>query len=206
MAKATRQAEPRAGTQRTGGRSARVRQAALEGALEELVEVGYANFSMAGVARRAGVHETTLYRRWPRREDLIIDAAMRFADEQLPVPDTGSLAADLRTVLGNMARLLESPAGQALLSASIALQGMTEFQDLILDFWRQRIQTGQQVFERAIERGEWPADFDRAETFTELLGPLLARRYLLQQPLTRKVIEARLRAVLMKSKVSEQRL
>lgn len=205
MAKSTRPPEPRAGTRRTGGRSARVRQAALEGALQELVEVGYGNFSMAGVARRAGVHETTLYRRWPRREDLMIDAAMNFADEQLPVPDTGSLAADLRIVLGNIAQLIESPAGQALLSASIALQGMAEFQALILDFWQQRIQIGQLVFERAIERGEWPADFDRAETFTELLGPLLARRYLLQQPLTRAVIEARLRAVLMGSTVPEPR-
>lgn len=194
--KTARKAEPRAGTQRTGGRSARVRQAALDGALQELVEAGYADFSMAGVAKRAGVHETTLYRRWPRREDLIIDAAMHFADERLPVPDSGNLEADLRTVLGNISKLIESPVGQALLSASIALQGVEEFQALILDFWQQRIRTGQVVFERAIERGEWPADFDRAETFTELLGPLLARRYLLQQPLTRAVLEARVRAVL----------
>lgn len=194
--KTAKKAEARAGTRRTGGRSARVRQAALEGALQELVAAGYANFSMAGVAKRADVHETTLYRRWPRREDLIIDAAMHFADQRLPVPDSGSLEADLRTVLGNIAQLIDSPVGQALLSAGIALQGVEEFRDLILDFWQQRIRYGQVVFDRAVERGEWPADFDRAETFTELVGPLLARRYLLQQPLTKDVLEARVRAVL----------
>jgi AcrR family transcriptional regulator len=194
--KTARQAEPRAGTQRTGGRSARVKQAALQSALQELVEVGYADFSIAGVARRAGVHETTLYRRWPRREDLIIDAAMHFADQRLPVPDTGKLEEDLRIVVGNIARLIESPAGQALLSASIALQGRAEFRALILGFWQQRIQTGQVVFERGAERGEWPRDYDRPEAFAELIGPLLARRYLLQQALTPDVLEARVQAML----------
>ena len=59
---------------RLGGRSARVREAVLNAAFAELGEKGYDNFSMEAVARRSGVHKTTVYRRWPTRDALVVDA------------------------------------------------------------------------------------------------------------------------------------
>ena len=58
----------RAPKPRLGGRSARVREAVLGAAFAELDERGYGGFSIDAMARRSGVHKTTIYRRWPIRE------------------------------------------------------------------------------------------------------------------------------------------
>ena len=79
--------------QRPGGRSARIRAAALHAALEELAEVGYAAFSLDAVARRAGAHKTTLYRRWGTPDDLLLEAMTEAAQESVPIPDSGASAA-----------------------------------------------------------------------------------------------------------------
>ncbi len=184
------------GTQRTGGRSARVKQAVLDSALVELTETGYANFSLTRVAKRAGVHESTVYRRWPKREDLVIAAAMHFADAGLPVPDTGDLATDLEIVITNIVQLFETSIGRALIALSFSLHAVPDFSQPALAFWRARIETGQAVFERAIARGDWPPDYDRSAAFAELVGPLLARRFLLQEAVTPEVITSRVRSVL----------
>ena len=80
---------------RVGGRSARVRTAVLEHALAELAESGYLSFNINSVAKRAKVHETTIYRRWPSKEELILDAVSEFANSQLTTINSGSLAGDL---------------------------------------------------------------------------------------------------------------
>lgn len=61
-----------------------------------LVEVGYQQTTIAAVARRAGVGAPTIYRRWPRREALIEDAAFGHAQPAPLPPATGDLRADLR--------------------------------------------------------------------------------------------------------------
>jgi AcrR family transcriptional regulator len=61
---ATQGMTPMARRRRPGGRSARVRAAAIAATLAELAETGYSALSLENVARRAGVHKTTLYRRW----------------------------------------------------------------------------------------------------------------------------------------------
>ena len=59
---------------RTGGRSARVREAILAATFSELIDSGYAALSVEAVASRAGVNKTTIYRRWPTLDDLLVDA------------------------------------------------------------------------------------------------------------------------------------
>src|SRR6266511_5046821 len=80
---------------RPGGRSARVRSDAIAATLAELAERGYAALSLESIARRAGVHKTTLYRRWGTREELVLEAMLARAGEHISVPDTGSLRGDL---------------------------------------------------------------------------------------------------------------
>src|SRR6266496_3740796 len=92
MAEKTKPTIPR---KRPGGRSARDRTAVLRAALEELIAVGYPSFSVEGVAERAGVHKTTLYRRWRNRENLLLEAMLEHGRENVPIPDTGSLRSDL---------------------------------------------------------------------------------------------------------------
>ena len=66
---------PSVGTRRPGGRSARVRSAVLAATLEVLVETGYDGMTVDAVAARAGVHKTTVYRRWPTKAALVAAAA-----------------------------------------------------------------------------------------------------------------------------------
>lgn len=79
-------------------RDPRIDAAILAAAAELLVEVGYANLSLAAVAARAGTTKTALYRRWPNKAELIHEAAF-------PVPPTavtssvGDTAADIRSMV-----------------------------------------------------------------------------------------------------------
>src|SRR5688572_9801014 len=86
----------RVGEQRPGGRSARVRAAELAATAEALAEDGYDALSIEAVGARAGVHKTTVYRRWPTKADLVADAARARSEQHVPIPDTGGLAGDLR--------------------------------------------------------------------------------------------------------------
>jgi AcrR family transcriptional regulator len=82
--------------------------------LDELAETGYANLTMEGVAERARAGKASLYRRWPTRVELVMDAVYHaFPDPSTPV-DTGGLRGDLLAALREAAELLAGPAGEAL--------------------------------------------------------------------------------------------
>lgn len=181
---------------RTGGRSARVRAQVLEAALAELGDVGFSGFNMGRIAARAGVHETTIYRRWPRKEDLVIDACMEFADQRLPVPDTGDLATDLRLVLDNIVTAMSSPEGHNMVFLSMSARSIPEFAKAGPEFWRSRLSIGQRVFDQAAERGDWPADYDKEMIFAELLGPLIATYFLLGKEIDDDYLDARVNQIL----------
>ena len=73
-----------------------MREAVLDAAFAELDEHGYGGFSIDAVARRSGVHKTTIYRRWPTREALLVYALDTRSDRDVSIPNTGSLRQDLR--------------------------------------------------------------------------------------------------------------
>ena len=89
--------------QRTDSTPTRRRGAALENAItdaawELLVEQGYNGFTFEAIAARAGTSKPVLYRRWPRREDLLIATLTRHW-RPLEIPDTGDLRQDALTLL-----------------------------------------------------------------------------------------------------------
>lgn len=87
---------------RTAGRprDVQVDDAILDAALDLLIDNGYSAMSMEAVAVRAGVAKTTLYRRWPTKEDLVVDALARIKGEIL-VPPPGAVRAQLLFCLEN---------------------------------------------------------------------------------------------------------
>src|SRR5919202_493192 len=142
---------------RLGGRSARVRQAVLDAAFAELDEHRYGGFSIDAVARRSGVHKTTIYRRWPTREALLVYALDTRSDRDLPVPNTGSLRADLRQFGELVLAKLTSEHGNALLKSLVAaVDESPDVLDKLRTFWRGRLDVGGAVLSRAIRRGELP--------------------------------------------------
>ncbi|MGV9571600.1 helix-turn-helix domain-containing protein, partial [Streptomyces nigra] len=73
-----------------------VTEAIRAAVFEELAAVGYARMSIEGIARRAGVGKTAVYRRWRSKLHLVLDVVSAVAVMGLPVPDTGTLEGDLR--------------------------------------------------------------------------------------------------------------
>ncbi|GAA1266473.1 TetR/AcrR family transcriptional regulator [Kitasatospora nipponensis] len=106
---------------RTKGRprSAATDLAILEATREALAELGWGGLTMGHVAVRAGVAKTTLYRRWPSKNELVVDAVASLFDE-LEVADRGSLQADIEDVVVQFAAVLARPESQAALLALFA--------------------------------------------------------------------------------------
>jgi AcrR family transcriptional regulator len=181
---------------RTGGRSARIRASVLQQSLLELSENGYLNFNIVSVAKRAEVHETTIYRNWETREALIFDAISDFANTQLNIVNTGNLADDLAFSMRSIANLIETPIGNALILLGFTARQLPELKVLTLQLWEERINFGQQIFVSAIERGEWPEDYDKYSVFSEVFGPILTHYFLLQRPISDEMIQARVQSIL----------
>ncbi|MFD7645076.1 TetR/AcrR family transcriptional regulator [Kitasatospora sp. NPDC059795] len=80
-------------------RSEESRQAILGAAFELLAEVGYARLTVEGIAARAGTGKQTVYRWWPGKADVLLEAITAHARQHIALPGTGDHAADLRTFL-----------------------------------------------------------------------------------------------------------
>src|SRR5689334_2341417 len=95
------------GTMPENPRVRRSRERILASAFALLGETGLGGFSVDEVSRRSGVAKTTIYRHWPTREALVLDA-MAGGSEPLEVPETGSLEGDVRALASELGRLLEA--------------------------------------------------------------------------------------------------
>jgi AcrR family transcriptional regulator len=174
---------------RPGGRSARVRAAVIDALLGELAEHGLAGTTMEGVARRAGVNKTTLYRRWGSKEDLVLDALLEIGERRVPIPDTGSLRDDLLTVAREIVASVSTPEADAVVRAAAADPGPdSKLVASVRQFWAVRFGLLGTKVERAIERGELTADTDPKPLIEGLLGGIYLRVLVTREPLDDAVL------------------
>ncbi len=180
--------DPSTKARRTGGRSARVREAVLRATLDALLADGADDLTIRDVAQRAGVHETSVYRRWGTRANLILDAVLGEVQAAVPVPDTGSLRGDLRALLSAIAAFITTPLGQVLLRLALR-DDLPEDRDVRERFWAERFTTGRTVLQRAQDRGELRPGTNRQLTVETLLGALYVRLLLTREPIDDALIE-----------------
>jgi AcrR family transcriptional regulator len=145
-------------------RSAAADTAILAATREALVELGWSKLTLGDVAARAGVAKTTLYRRWAGKHELVVDAVAELFDE-LELPDSGTLAADIEGVVLQFAAILARPEAKSGLMAVVA---ESTRDDALRDRIRASIVDRQKrlVLEgraRAQERGELPPESDPEE-------------------------------------------
>jgi AcrR family transcriptional regulator len=134
---------------------------AIEAAVLDLVvEHGFGGMSIEGVAARAGVAKTTIYRRWNSKEALVVDAFMRRARERVVSPDTGRLRTDLIEMLRALLRNLQLDGG--LMQAFIAEQRRhPQLADAFRStFLKERRAVIRAVLGRGVDRGELPESAD----------------------------------------------
>jgi AcrR family transcriptional regulator len=174
---------------RPGGRSARVRAAVLQAALEAMAEHGPAGVTISEIARRAGVHATSVQRRWGTAENVTLDAMLTRSQEQLPVPDTGTLRGDLIAFARLIATYLATPLGTALSRTMAVAEDDPDMADGRLQFWRTRYDIARVMISRAIERRELADGTDSQLALELLIAPLHFRALLTRQPIDDTMIE-----------------
>lgn len=178
------------GASRPGGRTARVRRAALAATLAELAEHGYAALSLERIAGRAGVHKTTLYRRWGTREELVLEAMLERAGERISVPDTGSLRDDLLELARTAAANAATPEVAAMARAVVAESPRDgRLAAANRRFWSERLALDGVIVERAIERGEVVAGTEASRVIESVLGPIHLRLLLTGEPADHSFLE-----------------
>jgi AcrR family transcriptional regulator len=175
---------------RPGGRSARVRAAAIAATLTELADRGYSGLSLESVARRAGVHKTTLYRRWGTRDELVLEAMLERAGQHISVPHTGSLREDLLELARTAAANAASPEVAAMARA-VAAESPRDGRLAAANrrFWAERLALDGAIVERAIERGEVAAGTEPGRVIETVLGPIHLRLLLTGEPVDDPFLE-----------------
>ena len=171
------------GRRRPGGRAARVRQAVLEATVAVVAEGGADAVRIGEIARQAGVHESSIYRRWPTREHLVFDALVDYNRDRLPIPDTGRLREDLVAYLAMVSEYAATPVGQAMVKAMVGTQDDAVMAAERAHFWQNRVDRTRVIFDRAVTRGELAADTDPVAALELLTGALYFRLLLTRQPI-----------------------
>ena len=166
-------------------RSERSHAAIVAATQELLAEHGYAGLTIEGVATRAGVGKQTIYRWWPSRAALVLEAYLAGSEAIPPPPDHDSVRDDVRALLVWLSAVLAQPIGGRILAGLIA--DMQHDHDLAEGFRRDVVPARRSrmlaALERGRERGEIRADADLELAVDTLHGAVFYRLLLSGAPL-----------------------
>ena len=157
-------------------RSEQARQAILRSTSQLLQSTGFADLSIEAVAAHAGVGKTTVYRWWPDKGALVVDAFASSAEDELHFPDSGSVFKDMSLQMNQFLAILRSRRGRivsAVIAGGQSDRGLIEaFRQRFL---RPRRQEAYQTLRRGIERGELPRNLDLDLVLDVLYGAIYMR-------------------------------
>lgn len=152
-----------------------------------LIENG-ADVSIEEVASRSGVAKTTIYRHWPNRSSLFIDAVRQHIGHISP-PDTGSLRGDIEGFFAGVIKTdLDGQVGRlypCLVEAATRDPLVKAFHDRLGE---EREQAVNVMIARAQDRGELPAGIDHEITLGTVIGPILFHKMIRQRPVTKAYV------------------
>jgi AcrR family transcriptional regulator len=181
---------------RPGGRSAKVAAAVHQAVTDLISERGYSGFTVGEIAARAGVADSSIYRRWGNLEALLADVTFNRLNAQSPMPDTGSLEGDLRTYAANVAREITGPDGLAVVRLAVALSGNgQEGSKAAEDIRAKRMGQLQSMLDRARDRGEDAPD--AYGVLDHILAPMYIRVLFGMVPLDPEYIDGLVDRVLL---------
>ncbi len=166
------------------------RERVLATTLDLLTEAGLDELTIDDISRRSGVAKTTIYRHWPNRSALVIDACSRMTDGEEAPPDTGSLEGDVRAILTNMAELLGTARWSSIVPSIVDVaEHDPAFADIHGRIQRSHAAPLRTALDRAARKGEIPSTADRDAIAAALLGPLFYRRWFSREPIDAKFLE-----------------
>ena len=172
-------------TERGRRRSERSHESIIRATQELLVERGYRELTIEGVAARAGVGKQTIYRWWPSRAALVLEAYLAGSDAIAPPAESGSTREDVRSLLLWLADVLAQPIGGRVVAGLVA--DLQHDPDLAAGFHRDVVPARRRAMlaalERGRERGEIRADADLGVALDTLHGAVFYRLLLSGAPL-----------------------
>ncbi|MCL4312615.1 MAG: TetR/AcrR family transcriptional regulator [Actinobacteria bacterium] len=180
---------PRSNSDATRGKAGRPRShdadsAILGATVELLCEHGFRDLTMEAVAARAGVAKTTVYRRWPTKLSLVIEAVSQTITADLPIPNTGTLSGDIRAVLHEFVEITNRPSGRAILKLLAEGGSDPDLKEALrLRFLEQRTTNLTMMMERGLARGEVRADVDIELAIDMGVATVIHRLVFMEEPL-----------------------
>jgi AcrR family transcriptional regulator len=172
-------------------RSERSHRAIVEATQELLVEHGYQALTIEGVAARAGVGKQTIYRWWPSRAALVLEAYLAGSDAVPPPSEGASTFESVRAMLEWLVTVLAQPIGGRVVAGLVA--DLKDDPDLAERFHRDvvpaRRRAMRETLERGRERGEIRADADLDLAIDALHGAVFYRLLLSGEPLDAEFTE-----------------
>jgi len=170
-------------------RSEKVRNAIIRSTLALIERVGFDELTMEGVAARARVGKATVYRWWPNKAELVIDAFVSAVGEELRFPDAGPLLVSIHAQMQRWVPIFRSPLGQIVATVIGAGQSQPEILEAFQKHWVEprRIEA-RRLLRQAIANREIRDDLDPDAILDLLYGPLYLRLLLRHAPLDTKFV------------------
>ncbi len=171
----------------------RTRRVVLDATVDIVSERGYDNTTIEGVSERCGVARSTIYRHWPSKQQLVIDAVKKRLVLD-PDIDTGSVKTDIERFLNEMVTWFGDEEIITLaLSLLMAAHRGTEVGRLHIEATKARRNHLVRIIERGKERGELPDDLDAADAVADLVGAIFYKRVVVSEPVSGEYVEKRTR-------------
>jgi AcrR family transcriptional regulator len=170
-------------------RVARTREAVLDAVRTLVQRDGVEAVTHQRVAVEAGIGRATVYRHWPDRTHLLLDALAE-PDDPESWTGSGDLVVDLTRELGRLQRILT---GSPFVPELAALLGRSEWEPALRELEGQLLAHGtaglRRSLQQAIDRDELPADLDVDAALARLAGPLFYRRMLAHRPVEDRLVD-----------------
>jgi AcrR family transcriptional regulator len=178
-------------------RNERSRRAIIRSTLKLLRKTTFADLSIEAIAADARVGKATVYRWWPSKGALVVDAFVCSIEDELHFPDSGSVQRDMSLQMKQFVELLSSPVGRIVAAVIAAGQYdpelMEEFRARFL--WHRR-QEAYRTLQRGIDRGELPHDLDLDLILDLLYGGIYMRFLIRHDELSERYVDDVCRVIL----------
>jgi len=184
-------AEAAAPRHRGRQRCPEAKEAILSAAIELLEKKNLREVTAEAIAQRAGVSKATIYKWWPNKSLVALDAFLTRMQSNVATPNTGSARCDFTEQLQAVIRFFSSPSGrlysQFIAEGQCDAEFFAQFRDRFLQARRDEVRT---MWQRGIDRGEIRADIDSDVALDLVYGPTIFRLLTGHAPLNDQQAEA----------------
>jgi len=165
-------------------------QRILDATIDLLGSRGAGQLRMDEIAAGAGVGKQTIYRWWPSKHAVVIDALLQRSTKETPFPDTGDARRDLRSHMRGVVRVFSSPTGALIRELVAESQVDAVVARAFVDrFWQPRRDLSTAFLQRAIERGQVRDDIVVEVALDAIYSPLWSRLLIGYGPVNVRLVD-----------------